>query len=138
MMRLDGGTANGTTGYFAQGQIELWRGQEGRSVALFMQWGNADDVINPITRHQAAGLYWTGMPWRRMDGAGIYCSNVMLSTEPSLGFNTQHETALEVVYDCQVFGWWLLNGDVQYIIDPGGSSQGGNAWIVALRSELSL
>jgi porin len=138
MARLDGGIANGTTGYFAQGQVELWQGQEGRSVSIFVQWGSADDAINPIARHQAAGLYWTGIPWKRTDGAGLYWSNITLSTDSSLGFDTHHETALEVVYDCRVFGWWLLKGDVQYIIDPGGSSQGGNAWIVALRSELSL
>ncbi len=138
LSRLNGSTADGTGGFFAQGQVELWRGQDGRSAAIFVQWGNADDAINPIAWHQAAGFYWTGMPWKQTDGAGIYWSDVSLSSDPSLGYETHHETALEIVYDCRIFGWWLLKGDVQYLIDPGGSSQGGDAWIVALRSELSL
>jgi len=44
-----------------------------------------------------------------------------------------YETAYEVFYGCQVFGWLTLKPDLQYIVNPGGTAR-NNTTVIGLRA----
>ena len=132
--RLDGGEQQGTSGMFAQAQVDLWHGGDDRTVTLFAQWGNADRQVSEVDTHRAGGLYWTGLPWRAADGAGLYVSNVSLASAPGPGAHERSETAVEAVYALQATAWCVLKADVQYIFHPGGADDPGHAAVADLRA----
>jgi porin len=50
------------------------------------------------------------------------------------------EGVMEITYQAQIRGWWVVQPDVQFILRPGGGVPNctGNAVVIGLRSTLSL
>jgi porin len=57
-----------------------------------------------------------------------------------------NETVIELTYQAQVAGWWVLQPDVQYVINPGGGLPNplqpgrriGNELVLGLRSVVTF
>ncbi|CAN5512151.1 hypothetical protein BH09PLA1_BH09PLA1_07000 [soil metagenome] len=86
---------------------------------LSIDW--ADPAVFEVDWHFSAGATWTGaIPKRDEDVIGLGLSTVWFSHDA--GFSDQSEAAIEAFYKLQLtpsISTWF---DLQYIIDPGGTS----------------
>lgn len=126
-------------GWYLTWDQRLWPagpGDDGYGIAVFAQFGWAPEKRSEIAQYLGAGLAWTGaLPTRDDDalGFGIFragFSDEAVTAEP-------HETVLELFYRVQLFPWLSVKADVQYIINPGGTSN-KTAIPVGLRVEVVL
>ena len=69
------------------------------------------------------------------DSLGFGIFHVVFSDEA--GFSKNDETAIELFYKAQLTGWLSLKPDIQYIANPGGTSN-DDAIAVGVRFELAL
>ena len=60
------------------------------------------------------------------------------SDDPAAGFDRDHETAIELFYGFAPAPWIRVKPDVQLVLNPGGTSQHGDALVLGLRTTLSL
>jgi porin len=91
------------------------------------------------------GLTYKGLlPTRDDDTLGIAFAYAQLGNtarnslidEGSAGVGA--EMALEVTYQCQVTPWLVLQPDIQYIINPGGTQDFGNAFVIGGRAAITF
>ena len=132
--RFSGGTADGSTGFYAMGEHRVWSPGECRGVDLFAQFGWADEQISDATMHFGAGLAWWGpCETRADDAAGLYISHAVLS-DPA-GYD-RDETALEVFYRFQATPFFAIKPDLQLILNPNGDPAADDALVAGVRVEL--
>ncbi len=136
--RFDGGSQDGTSGYYLAAEQQVWKRQPGsaddeRGVSVFAQYGSADPEVSPVTQHVGVGVSATG-PWleRDKDGMGLYWSWAELSRASGSDF-THNESSLEGYYQCQITPFVALKPDLQWIRHPGGQSSPEAAWVATLR-----
>ena len=136
--RFDGGSQDGTSGYYAVAEQQVWKRQPGatddkRGINIFAQYGSANPQVSPVVHHIGVGTSATGLlPGRDNDGTGIYCSWAALSHADGAGY-THNESSLEGYYQCQVTQFFALKPDLQWIRHPGGQSSPEAAWVATLR-----
>ena len=127
-------------GYYVIGEMDLWRGEDGRGVGVFGQLGFAEDDRNQTDLYAGGGVNWTGpFASRPADVAGVafaYARNGddFLSANP--GLFTRGETLLEVTYAIQVTPWLLIQPDLQYFIDPGTDRALDDAVVIGTRVQV--
>jgi len=133
--RFDGGTQDGTEGYYVSCDQELARlggGELPGTLAGFAQWGASDEDVATADLHFGLGLAASGLSATRPDDAlGAYVSSVGFSDEAGLTEDT--ETAFELFYKYQLASWFVLQPDVQYIVHPGGDETVDDALVLTLR-----
>ena len=130
-----------TTGWYALWDQQLWKENSGdeedeQGIGVSFQYGMA-----PADRIEAEHFYgfsfqWAGaVPGRDSDvlGAGLY--HVDFSDEA--GFDEGSETVYEFFYKLQLLGWLSLKPDMQYIINPGGTTN-DDALALGLRFEIAF
>ena len=126
--RFDGGTAKGTGGIYVNVDQTLWHKlyynpTDPQGIGAFFQFGEADGDINPVNQYYSTGLTWTGIiPTRIADVAGIGVNYANLSDVPQAGFDHSAETNVEVFYGLQITPYCQLKPDLQYIMNPGGTT----------------
>ena len=136
--RLDGGSQNGTSGFYAIAEQQVWKQQPGaaddeRVIMVFAQYGSANPEVSPVAHHVGVGISATGLlPKRDNDGMGVYWSWAGLSRASGSGF-TGNESSLEGYYQCQITPFFTLKPDLQWILHPGGQSSPAAAWVATLR-----
>ena len=59
-----------------------------------------------------------------------------LVEEGSVGVGA--EMVLEATYQCQVTPWCVVQPDIQYIMNPGGTRDLGNAFVIGGRLAVSF
>jgi len=107
-----------------------------QGLGVFGQIGVSDEKFFEAERYYGAGLQWTGpIPSRDDDVAGLGVFHVELSDDG--GFDEDSETVFEIFYRLQVTPWFAVKPDIQYISDPGGSSN-DNAFTGGVRIEMSF
>ena len=86
------------------------------------------------------GSQWEGLiDVRPNDTVGLlwaynkFTSNDTLTTAPG-----SSETILETFYNVQVTPWFLIQPDIQYIMNPGGTRDLGNAFVIGGRLAVSF
>ena len=137
--RFDGGSEDGTTGYYAVFDQALWRKDEQRGVNLFAQYGYADERISEFVHHIGMGLTVSGLiPSRGDDLLGLMTSYAHLSDKAGAGFTEDYELAFELFYRVQINGSFSLKPDLQYITHPGGDASLNDAIVATLRGELTF
>lgn len=137
--RFDGGTDDGTTGFFLTGEARLFDPDAGdaqgpdRGVYLFAQYGWADEEVSEVTQHFGGGLVWRG-PWegRPDDSLGLYASLAALSDETGAGFDDD-ELALSAYYRVQLSPAVFVQPEIQFIENPSGSDAIDDALVLGLR-----
>jgi porin len=112
-----------------------------KGLDLLFEFVDAPGDRNSIQYEATAGGRYTGLiPGRDLDKVGfglIYSSNGSAFSQaseqagrPGLG----GETTVELDYQCNPAPWLSIQGDVQYIIDPGGNNSRDNILVVGLRT----
>jgi porin len=135
----DPGRESESYGWYLTWDQQLWPpgpGGDEKGAAVSVQYGWAPEDRSEAHQYLGAGLEWTGAFHTRDDdvfGFGVF--RVMFSDEAA--FAKRSETALEFFYKAQLFPWLSLKADIQYIINPGGSSN-KSALPVGVRMQISF
>ncbi len=135
------GTVGESYGFYLSWDQTLWRleleeKEDDRGIGIFGQYGWAPEDRSEAEHYLGGGLQWTGpIPTREQDVVGVGVFHVKFSDEAD--FDKQAETAVELFYKAQLCGFLSVKPDVQYIVDPGGSSN-PDALAVGARLEISF
>lgn len=127
-------------GFYVIGQQRLLGGQGTPKLDAFAQVGGAEGDRNPLDRYLGAGFNVTGLvPERPGDTLGVavaraHASPVYRAATPD---SDRAETAIEVTYQAQINTYWMIQPDVQYIVNPGLDRTVNNATVVGLRTQLA-
>jgi len=125
--RFDGGTEDGTTGFYLVFDQTLWQENpddedDEQGVGVYFQYGWADPDVSEAEHHVGIGIVCVGgLPGRDNDVCGIGASWVKFSDEAGAGFVDEAETVIELFYKAQILEWVSIKPDVQFIGNPGGS-----------------
>jgi porin len=88
------------------------------------------------------GFTWTGpLPTRDEDAVGIaFVWNRLSSGEAAQieGGNAGDEFAIELTYQAQLTPWFELQPDIQFMIQPGGTSATANALVIGLSATIDF
>jgi porin len=132
-------------------------GTDGRGLSGFVRAGGAPNDRNLINFYADGGLLYKGaVPGRADDKVGIAAAQARIGNN-ARGLDTDiglfgnffypvrsSETMIEMMYQAQLTPWWMLQPDLQYIINPGGgvlNSDGSlrrNALVIGVRSSLNF
>lgn len=122
-------------GVYAVMDQTVWRPAPGsaRSLNLFARVMGAPGDRNLVSFAFNGGVVLTApLPGRDSDSAGIdvgvgKVSSGAAAYDRALGFATGTaypvrgvETLIEITYQFQLAPWWLIQPDVQYVVNPGG------------------
>ena len=127
--RFDGGTDDGTGGFYALAEARVWRPEgldpaddgDSRGLWLFAQYGWADDAVALASQQFAGGVSLLGtFGGRDDDSLGLYISRVEFGDDPALGAG---ETAIELFYDFAVTPAFHIKPDIQFFLEPSGGSE---------------
>jgi len=111
---------------------------DNQGIGIYVQYGFADEDVRTVKAHYGLGFQWTGaIQGRDEDVFGMGISHVELSDAPGTGFTKDFERAWEVFYKGKLTPFAVLQGDLQYIENPGGVSR-SDALVFTLRLSISL
>ena len=128
-------------GWYLTWDQEIWRerpefGEDAQGIGVFGQYGWAPPDRSAAEHYIGGGIRWEGMiPRRDEDIAGVGVFHVMFSDEAHLEKDT--ETVVEVFYVVWLLGCLYLEPDLQYVINPGGTTN-PDALAVGLRFGVSF
>ncbi|MBK7877026.1 MAG: carbohydrate porin [Planctomycetes bacterium] len=136
--RFTGGTEDGTGGWYVIADHEVARlsGDEGGTLAAFLQWGSADEEVAEVNKHFGAGFALNGCCGRSDDSLGMYVSSVGFSEGAATSADT--ETAFEAYYKWQARSWCVVKPDLQFITNPGGDAALEDAFVLSLRLQVDF
>nr|WP_186042135.1 carbohydrate porin [Burkholderia gladioli] len=136
-------THRGNYGAYAVADQMVWRstGNAARSLGVFTRVMGAPDDRNSVSFSAQAGIALKApFDGRDNDTAGLAIGytnatlNVDAAAGAALGIASAkriNETVFEATYQYQVAPWWMLQGDLQYIVRPSGGyylpANGGSA-----------
>lgn len=138
----------------------VWRGagEAGQAVALFLQVMAAPGDRNLSNLFVEAGVNWKApFAGRNNDVFGLavayegigaaarrYSSDLVYFSGSGMPY-ARNETVLEATYEYQVAQWWVLQPDVQYVINPGagippspGARKLTDAFVIGVRATLTF
>ena len=119
------------SGMYAQAEFNA-----SEKLAFFARGGVSDDKINLIDKYWGAGLTYTGLLNGRDDDVlGFAVADGRLSDDGriSLGGAKANETNYELTYATNLTKNLTLQGDIQYIVNPGADPNIRNATVVGMR-----
>ncbi|AJK50867.1 carbohydrate porin [Burkholderia plantarii] len=149
-------THRGNYGAYAIADQMVWRSaaNPSRSLGVFARVMGAPDDRNPINFSAQAGVSLKApFAGRDNDTAGIALGytnatlNVDGATSDLARPRRVNETVIEATYQYQVAPWWTLQGDLQYIVRPGGGYDApaggtvrpiGNEFVAGLRTVVNF
>jgi porin len=92
-----------------------------QGLGVFGQWAWAPDDRNPATQYIGGGVLYRGLiPSRDLDHVGVGVAHVVFSNELDTAGD---ETAVELFYLARLSRWMMLEPDLQYVFNPGGSDR---------------
>lgn len=119
--------------------------QHGVGMSLFAQLGFADGDVGQFAGYTGGGVTFVGLlPWRDEDESGVavaaaYNGDAFRDAaradgrEPAVA-----EIAVEWTYRAVLARWFSLQGDVQYVVNPGGLRDRPDAVVAGLRWVVEL
>ena len=132
-------------GAYASAEGPLWS-REDRDpfdVSGFIRIGVAADDINPIARYAGAGLVATGpFDGRPADKFGLAVAIAEVGdkyralTRASFGSSAARETNVELTYQAPLVDGFVIQPDLQWIIDPGATARTRGALVFGVRFKL--
>lgn len=141
--RFDGGVEEGTTGFYALSEAQLWARapeieEDERGLYGFVRYGHADESVSDAANFIGTGLRLLGtIDARPDDSTGIFVGWTDLSDEAGAGF-ADDETVIECYYRAVVTPAIALTPDVQYIINPSGDPDADNVVVGGVRLMISF
>jgi porin len=130
-----GETSDSSNGYYIIVDQKIIDNDDS-SLGVFFEYSDSTQYHFEIDTFTGGGLEWAGpMPGRGDDifGAAMF----RIDLYPELGFTEEFETIYEVYYNIQVFPWFSVKPDFQYIVNPGASGL-DNATVFGFRSAISF
>lgn len=117
----------------------------GKIITAFARGGFAPARYSFVDRYVDAGFNFTGfLPGRAADVAGLAIaysgvSDRFSDAQELLGQGRfTSETVLEATYKIQLAGWWSLQPDVQYTINPSGAVGANDAFVFGVRTSVQF
>ena len=136
-------SAKGNQGWYLLGERRLWK-RNASELTVFARAGTAPNRFNPIERFWGGGLVWSKfLKSRPEDQLGLAIAtasnsrryrNLLLANGTTAN---RDETILELTWRLPVNSYLTLQPDLQWVRNPGWNPQLTDAWVVALRFELS-
>ena len=120
----------------------LWAPQADRNLVTFSM--NAGVTLHEPFRHRDSDTFAVGMGYAKVSSVASRLDRDTAAFSGTFVPTRGGETYFEVSYQYQVFPWWQLQPDLQYVINPGGgvvnpndpSSRIGNEVILGLRTTI--
>lgn len=141
MEEFQTGERNDSTGWYMCLDQEIWAEnpddeEDEQGLAAFFQYGWADEDVSEANHYLGGGVQWIGaIPTRDDDVVGLGVFNVEFSDQA--GFAEDNETIVELFYKAQVFNWLSFKPDIQYVSNPGGTTN-SDALAIGLRFEVLI
>jgi porin len=136
--KFNGGTRDGTTGFYVLSEGTLWKRSQddkddARGLSAFIRYGHADDEVFASGNNLGGGLKLLGtFDGRDTDSCGVFVGWADMSDADGAGFESD-ETTIEVYYRWNITPFVHLVPDLQFVFDPFGSEQVGDAVVGSLR-----
>ncbi len=139
--RLAPRTYRGDAGVYFVGEQLVYKESDDaldeQGIGLFAQYAHASPNQNEITNYFGAGIAWTGLiPTRDADVLGIAFLHADLSGQIKEFEDRHSETAIEWFYKLRVTPWFVIQPDLQYVVNPGGD--GRDALVLQLQTQISF
>ena len=122
----------------------LWRDRD-TSMSLFVQLGFADGDVGQFAGYSGAGATFVGLvPGRARDESGVaiaaaFNGDAFRDTARAAGNEPAvAEIVLEWTHRIAFTEWFSLQGDVQYVVNPGGVRDRPDAVVLGLRWVVGL
>jgi porin len=137
----DPGTSGRSYGWYLTWDQDMWSEKTGeeegeQGIGVFGQYGWAPEDRSEAVQYFGGGVQWTGaIPARDEDILGLGVFHVELSREA--GFAEDDETAIEFFYKLQLCDFCSAKPDIQYIVNPGGTTA-DHSLAVGVRVEISF
>ncbi len=141
--QFDGGTSDGTTGFYVLSEGTLWQRNpddkdDERGLSAFIRYGHADDEVFASGNNLGGGLKLLGtFDGRDTDSCGVFCGWADMSDEDAAGFESD-ETVIEIYYRWNVTPFVHIVPDLQFVFDPSGSEDIGDAVVGSLRVSIDF
>ncbi len=132
--------AHGSGGPYVFADQSLWtrnaaKDHVAQDIGVFFIGGYADARTSPIDQQLCGGVAATGfIPSRPNDVIGSLVSWAHLPSQPLL--NHHEEIEFEAFYKAQIFPWFSLKPDFQYIVNPSGRFS--DAAVFTVRAEVDF
>jgi porin len=113
--------------------------QDSQGLGAFFRYGYADGKRNDLNQFWSAGVQYQGLFDGRDDdvlGAGF--AHGTFSNAASSTYTEDYESVIEVYYNAQITKWCSLSPSVQYVANPGGSSENRDAFIAGIRAQMTF
>lgn len=129
----------------ARQQVVNFGNDSSRGMQVFFYTTKNDKDISTIDRSVAAGVTFKGpFAIRPKDKWSVGVDYLHFSSRLAdrQEANNEHvgtdEWAFATYYKVQVTGWASIQPEIQYLSHPGGSSRNSNAWVAALKGNISF
>ena len=139
-------------GTYLSAQQQVTGTAGGSGLNLFFNATFADSRTSPVDRQLALGAIYNGPFQRINDRIGVavgttHGSNYLarygrlynqLNPDAPIPVNDRGEYATELFYDWRPLPSVSLRPNVQYVVQPGGSSQNANAFVFGLKTSVAF
>jgi porin len=108
-----------------------------QGLGVFLRYGYANSNRNDITNFWSAGFQYQGLLEGRDDdviGAGF--AQGFFSDNAVITYTQDYESALELYYNSKITPWWYVSPSMQYIANPSGARDAGDAVVLGIRVQM--
>ncbi|MCA3697540.1 carbohydrate porin [Aquidulcibacter sp.] len=120
---------NGNSGFYGTVEYHL-----DPATTTFFRAGTAKSDLNAVDRYVGAGVVWEGpLESRPEDQFGMALAHVRTTPLARFVGLSKAETNFEMTYAAAIGGGFSLQGDVQYVLDPGVDTTTKDALVAGLR-----
>lgn len=149
--RVDGAgrprTHRGTHGAYLFGEQRVYCEPDDRvqGLSVFARIGAADDTVNPVDSYLGGGLVYRGfLPGRDRDRLGLAVAAAHFGADFRQASRLAGESleswevTVELTYRVRITRWCQVQPDLQYVVNPGGSSSRHDALVMGARLSVTF
>ena len=109
--------------------------ESSQGLGVFARYGWAESEANEITGFWSMGIQYRGLlPNRDEDVLGCGMAQGIFSDRADIP--TDAETIMEIYYNAQVTPWVNITPNLQYVAQPAGADDAGDALVMGIRMQM--
>jgi porin len=113
--------------------------EDTQGLGVFFNYGFAHAEANELEHFWSAGAQYVGLiPTRDADILGFGFAQGILSDELRQLEGGDRESLFELYYNIEIFPWLYVSPDFQYIMNPGATEAGKDAFVAGVRVQMNL